>query len=48
MSENNSLKDIVKYRMEKIKSLRKHGVDLYPHKYEYTHKSSEIYDGKIN
>ena len=34
MSENKSLKDIVKFRKEKIKTLKEHGVEVYPYKYE--------------
>ena len=44
MSENKSLKDIVKFRMNKINDLKEAGIEVYPYKYNYTHKNSDILD----
>ncbi len=46
MSENNSLKEMIKFRMDKIKTLKEHGVELYPHKYKYSHKTIEIHNNQ--
>ena len=42
MSENTSLKEIMKFRMDKVKTLKEEGLDLYPHKYEFSHKNIDI------
>ena len=42
MSDNNSLKQIMKFRLEKLNKLREDGVEPYPVKYEPSHISSEI------
>ena len=42
MSDNNSLKQIMKFRLEKLNKLREDGVDPYPVKYDPSHISSEI------
>ena len=42
MSDNNSLKQIMKFRLEKLNKLRENGVNPYPVKYEPSHISSEI------
>ena len=44
MSENKSLKDIIKFRMNKINALKEAGIEVYPYKYNYTHKNSDILD----
>jgi len=46
MNENSSLKEIIKFRMGKIEILKKHGVELYPHKYEYSHKNIDIHNNQ--
>ena len=46
MSENTSLKEIIKFRMDKIKALQNKGVELYPHKYEFSHKNIDIHNGQ--
>ena len=48
MIENKSLKDMIKFRMDKISRLKEKGVDLYPHKYERSHKNIEIHNSKNN
>ena len=35
MAENNSLKDIIKFRRNKINKMKKEGIDVYPPKYKY-------------
>ena len=40
--KNNSIKQIIEFRIEKLNKLRELGVDPYPHKYEPSHKSIEI------
>ena len=43
MSEkNNSLSQIINFRIEKLSKLRELGIEPYPHKYERTHSSAEI------
>jgi len=43
MSEkNNSLSQIINFRIEKLSKLRELGIEPYPHKYERTHGSTEI------
>jgi len=42
MAENNSLKDIIKFRMDKISKLSNKGIEVYPHNYKYTHKNIDI------
>jgi len=44
MSENKSLKDIMKFRIEKMNAMKEKGVDLYPHKYKRSHKNIELHD----
>ena len=46
MSENTSLKEIIKFRMDKIKTLQDKGVELYPHKYEFSHKNIDIHNNQ--
>ena len=46
MSENISLKEIMKFRMDKLKTLKDKGIDLYPHKYEFSHKNIDIYNNQ--
>ena len=41
MAENNSLKDIMKFRMDKIKKMKKEGIDVYPPNYKYSHQNIE-------
>ena len=49
MSENNrSLKDIIKFRMDKIKTLKEHGLEVYPYAYKRSHKNAEIHNDKDN
>ena len=40
--KNNSIKQIIEFRVEKLNKLRELGVEPYPHKYEPSHKSIEI------
>ena len=40
--ENKSLKQIIIHRKEKLNKLREMGFEPFPHKYEPTHKSTEI------
>ena len=40
--KNNSIKQIIEFRIEKLNKLRELGVEPYPHKYEPSHKSIEI------
>ena len=40
--KNNSIKQIIEFRLEKLNKLRELGVEPYPHKYEPSHKSTEI------
>ena len=40
--ENKSLKQIIIHRIEKLNKLREMGFEPFPHKYEPTHKSTEI------
>ena len=40
--KNNSIKQIINFRVEKLNKLRELGVEPYPHKYEPSHKSIEI------
>ena len=40
--ENKSLKQIIIHRKEKLNKLREMGFEPFPHKYESTHKSTEI------
>ena len=42
--EKKSLNEIMKFRMEKLNSLREAGVDPYPHNFEPTHHSREIHE----
>ena len=43
MSEdNNSLSQIISFRIEKLSKLKELGIEPYPHKYERTHNSREI------
>ena len=44
MSENKSLKDIMKFRLDKMNTLKEKGIDLYPHKYDRSHKNVELHD----
>tara|TARA_Y100000994_G_scaffold99544_1_gene82182 strand:+ start:3053 stop:4552 length:1500 start_codon:yes stop_codon:yes gene_type:complete len=46
MSENVSLKEIMKFRMDKLKVLRDKGIEPYPHKYEFSHKNIDIYNNQ--
>ncbi len=40
--ENNSLSQIINFRIEKLSKLKELGVNPYPHKYERTHSSKDI------
>ena len=40
--ENNSLSQIINFRIEKLSKLKELGIEPYPHKYERTHSSTEI------
>ncbi len=42
--EKKNLHEIMKFRIEKLESLKESGVDPYPHKFAPTHRSSEILD----
>lgn len=42
--EHHSLKEIMRFRKEKLKGLREKGMDPYPHNFKPTHKSAEILD----
>ena len=43
MSEDQkSLKQMIQFRLDKLKSLRERGVNPYPPKYDFTHKSKSI------
>ena len=43
MSEDQkSLKQMIEFRLDKLNNLRKQGVNPYPPKYDYTHKSNLI------
>ncbi len=40
--EHSSLKQIIDFRLEKLKKLRESGINPYPYSYSVTHKSEEI------
>mgnify|MGYP002725509105 CR=1 FL=1 len=42
--EKKNLSEIMKFRMEKLDSLREAGVEPYPHKFAPTHQSAAIHD----
>ena len=46
--KNNSIKQIIDIRIEKLNKLRELGVEPYPHKYEPSHKSIEILSNFID
>ena len=48
MPENNSLKDIMQFRIDKINKLSESGVEVYPHSYKYSHKIDRIICDKSN
>ncbi len=42
--EHKSLNEIIRFRNEKLNTLREQGVDPYPHNYSPTHTSSDVLD----
>ena len=46
MTENKSLKEIMKFRIEKINKMVDSGIDVYPHKYKYSHKNIDIHNNQ--
>ena len=42
IEKNNSIRQLIDFRLEKLNKLKKLGIDPYPHKYNPTHKSIEI------
>ena len=46
MTENKSLKEIMRFRIEKINKMINSGIDVYPHNYRYTHKNIDIHNNR--
>ena len=40
--KNNSIKQIIDFRIEKMKKIRELGIEPYPHRFDPSHKSVEI------
>ena len=47
-SENNSLKQIIKHRLEKLNKIKDAGINPFPYNYTSTHKVVEILNNQEN